>query len=171
MRMIKSRGGLANGRGVTASTQAKFVHIIPRTVPICDSLELFSGVHSSTNDQHKDIRPSSTARDGLHYKRFLDYIAQHSPFIHRGEHKDRLFCVSTGIVAPAMANADRAVELGEVAASALTGKTYADAKLKRNDKVVSIGAASNSAKVRGCEVEIGPISFFYSCHLCHTESY
>ena len=90
----------------------------------------------------------------------MDYIAQHSPFIYRGEHKDRLFCVSTGIVAPAMANADRAVELGEVATSALTGKTYADAKLKRNDKVVSIRVASNSAKVQGCEVEVDPISLF-----------
>ena len=55
MRMLKSRGGLAHGRGVTTSTQSKMVHIIPQTVPICESVEVFSGVHSNTTDQHKDL--------------------------------------------------------------------------------------------------------------------
>jgi len=160
MRMLKSRGGLAHGRGVTLSTESKMVHIIPQTAPICESLEVFSGVHSNTTDQHKDLRPTSTARDGLHLTRFKDYLAQHSPFIYKGEYKDRLVCISTGIVAPATANADRAIALGELAANELTGKNYADAKLKRNDKVISIGAATNSAEVRGCHVEIDPISLF-----------
>ena len=38
MRMLKSRGGLAYGRGVTPSTQSKMVHIIPKTVLICEPL-------------------------------------------------------------------------------------------------------------------------------------
>ena len=58
------------------------VRIIPQTVPICESLEVFSGVHPDTTDQHKDLRPTSTARDGIHYTRFKDYLAQHSPFIY-----------------------------------------------------------------------------------------
>ena len=43
----------------------------------------------------------------------------------------RLVCISTGIIAPATANADGAIELGELAANQLTGKNYADVKLKR----------------------------------------
>ena len=42
----------------------------------------------------------------------------------------------------------------------LTGKNYADAKLKRNDKVIYIGVATNGAEVRGCQVEIDPLSLF-----------
>ena len=153
MRMLKSRGGLAHGRGVTPSTQSKIVHIIPQTVPICESLEVFSGVHSNTY-QHNDLRPTSTACDGIHYTRFEDYLAQHSPFIYKGEYIDRLVCIFTGIVAPATANADGAIELGELAANQLTGKNYTDVQLKRNDKVASIDVATNGAEVRGCQAEI-----------------
>ena len=39
MRQLKAPGGLAHGRGLTACTQAKFVHVIPRCVPICNALE------------------------------------------------------------------------------------------------------------------------------------
>ena len=152
--MLKSRGNLAHSRGVTPSTQAKMVHIIPQTVPICESLEVFSGVHSNTTDQHKDLRPTSTARDGIHYTRFKDYHAQHSPFIYKGEYMDRLVCISTGSVAPATVNTDGAIELGELAANQLTGKNYTDVKFKRNDKVTSIGVATNGAEVCGCQVEI-----------------
>ena len=131
------------------------VHIIPQTVPICESLEVFSGVHSNTTDQHKDLRPTSTARDGITYTMFKDYLAQHSPFIYKGEYMDRLVCISTGITAPATANADGAIKLGELAANQLTGKNYTDVeKLKRNDKVTSIGVATNGAEVRECQVEI-----------------
>ena len=78
----------------------------------------------------------------------------------KGEYKDRLVCISTGIVSPATANADRAIELGELAADQLTGKNYADVKLKKNDQVISIGVVINGAEVRGCQVEIGPLSLF-----------
>ena len=160
MRMLKSRGGLAHGRGVTPSTQAKLVHVIPQAVPICDSLELFSGVYSSTTDQHRDIRPSSKARDGLDYLKFKEYLTQHSPFAYKDEHKDKLVCISSGIVAPSKANADKAFEVGEEAARQMTGNNYAEVKLKRNDRVISIGTAINSTQVRGFEVEIDPMSLF-----------
>ena len=114
------------------------VHIIPQTVPICESLEVFSCVHSNTTDQHKDLRPTSTARDGIHYTWPKDYFSQHSPFIYKGEYIDRLVCISTGIVASATANAGGAIELRELAANQLTGKNYTDVKLKRNDKYPSV---------------------------------
>lgn len=56
-------------------------------------------------------------------------------------------------------------EAGEEAPKRLTGVNYADAKFKRNDKVISIGAANNSAIVRGHQVEIDPISLFI-CATC-----
>ena len=69
-------------------------------------------------------------------------------------------CISTGIVALAEANADQEFELGELAADQITGKNYADAKLKRKDKVVSICTTKNNTGDRGCQMKIKPISLF-----------
>lgn len=160
MRMLKARGGIARGRGITASTQAKMVHILPQTAPICESLESFTGTQSLTSDQHKDLRATTTARDGAHFNKFKAYLSQHAPFSYSGENKDKLVCIATGVVAPETANADLAIKVGEEAASRLTGISYTDAKLKRNDKVISIAIANNSAKIRGHQVEINPMSLF-----------
>ena len=119
---------------------------MPQAIPICESLEVSSGVYSNTSEQHKEIRPTSVARNSLHYARFKDYLAQHSPFNFKCDNKDRLLCISTGIVAPAEANADQAFELGELAADQITGTNSADATLKRKAKVVSIDNAAMSAK-------------------------
>ena len=77
-----------------------------------------------------------------------------------GDHKDKLVCIATGIVALLLANPDRAFQLGKTAANTLSGQNYADVKLKRSDRVISIGAASDSVAIRGKEVEIDPMSLF-----------
>ena len=160
MRMLKTQGGLAHGRGITAGTQSKFVHVLPKAVPICDSLESFCDVHSQTSDQHTDLRTTTTARDGIHYTTFRQFITSHSPFAYSGEKHDTLVSVSSGVVAPNCANADLAIELGERAAARLTEQSYADAKLKRNDRVISIAAAANTATVRGQDIEIDQSALF-----------
>ena len=63
MRMLKTRGGLKQGRGITSSTQSKIVNVLPKTVPVCESLEDFCGIHSQTSDQHTDLRACTTSRD------------------------------------------------------------------------------------------------------------
>ena len=136
------------------------MHVIPQAVPICDSLEMFSGMYSSTTDQHRDIRPSSKACDGLDYLKFKEYLTQHSQFAYKHEHKDKLVCISSGIVAPSKANADKAFEVGEEAARQMTGNNYTEVKLKRNDRVILIGTAINSTQMRGFEVKIDPMSLF-----------
>jgi len=50
-------------------------------------------------------------------------------------YKNRRVCISTGIIALTTANADMTIELGEDEAEHLIGKTYAGAKLNRNDKL------------------------------------
>lgn len=160
MRMLKVRGGLAHGRGITTSTQAKFVHALPQTVPVCDSLESFCGLHSQTSDQHSDLRATTTTRDSRHFLTFCNYFTSHSPFAYGGDYRDCLVSISTGAVAPKCCNADSAVELGIQAAASLTGQNYSDVKLKRNDRIISIGAATNTATVRGQDVEVDPTLLF-----------
>ena len=67
MRMLKTSGGMTHGRGITDSTLTKWVHALPRCLPICNALEQFTGVHSVTSEQHmKDLRPSTQSRDNRH---------------------------------------------------------------------------------------------------------
>lgn len=87
---------------------------------------------------------------------FRNWFDDLSPFSYAGEHCHSLVSVSTGIVAPMSTNADHAFELGRESAEHLIGENYADAKLKRRDRVISIGTASNSVTVRDEEVEVDP---------------
>ena len=160
MRMLKTHGGLAHGHGITSSTQSRMVNVLPQTVRVCETLENFCGVHTHTSDQHKDMRTTATARDGQHFLMFKDFMSQHSPFAYIGVNHNRLVSITTGAVAPQQANADSAFEVGNDAAARLTGLNYADATLRRNDKVTSIGAVSNNTTVRGKMVEIDPTILF-----------
>ena len=53
--IIKSKGGLTCGRGITDETMEKFTGSIPATVPICESLQIFCNVTSGTTEHHEDL--------------------------------------------------------------------------------------------------------------------
>ena len=60
------------------------------------------------------------------------------------------------MVAANNANADVAYSTGKLAADAITGNNYADAKLKRNDIMVSIAMSRNAIVACGQDVELNP---------------
>ena len=63
MRLFKSAGGLTRGRHISECTIARFVRSLPYFIPICDFLEEFSGVYSSSSTQHKDLHPANKKQD------------------------------------------------------------------------------------------------------------
>ena len=64
------------------------------------------------------------------------------------------------VVALTSANADCSIPLGDEAATHPTGMNYVDTTLRRNDKITSSGAATNSATVCGQNVEVDPALLF-----------
>ena len=158
MRTLKTSGGMTHGRGITDSTLTKWVHALPRCAPICDALEQFTGVHTGTSEQHKDLRQSSQARDIKDRGIFEGWLHAHPPFA--GYEADRLVSVATGIVASESVNCDRAVEIGSKAASDMTGKKFTDVSLRRNDKVTTMGSKDKMLSVRGQQVEVNPSLLF-----------
>ena len=48
--------------------------------------------------------------------------------------------LSTGVFADVTANCDNAVPIGQKAASEMTGKKFTNVRLRRNDKVKTIGS-------------------------------
>ena len=111
MRTLKTSGGMTNGRGITDSTLAKWVHALPRCALTCDALERFTGVHTGTSEQHKDMRPSTQSRDNKDRGVFVGWLNAHPPFA--GYKADRLVSLSTGAVADVSANCDNAVAIGQ----------------------------------------------------------
>ena len=158
MRMLKAPGGLAHGRGINDSTRTNWVNVIPRCIPICNSLEHFRGVHTQTSDQHKDLRTSSTAQDAKKYGTFLNWLQLHSPLSYT--ENDGLVSISSGVVVDKAANADQAYDIGKAAAVAMTGHSYVNVKVKRKDRVKSISVANDKVTVRGREVDVNSTLLF-----------
>jgi len=72
MRLLKSCGGMTGDPTITASSLTKWIHALPKCVPMCQSLENFTNVHSETSEQRKDLRSSSEMRDRKNYETFLN---------------------------------------------------------------------------------------------------
>jgi len=159
MGVLKRKGGITRGRGITSSTQATFIHAMPKTIPVCSALQDFSGV-KTTSEQHVDMRVISQKRDTANIILFLNYLRSHSPFSYTNEHQSSLVCIATGVVAAETANADQAEDRGQKAATTIENHNYADVKLKSKDKVVSISASHNSIQVRGESVVVNPTLLF-----------
>ena len=55
----------------------KWVHALPHCVPTCDELEQFTGVHTGTPQQHKDIQQSTRSRDNKERSIFVGWLQAH----------------------------------------------------------------------------------------------
>ncbi|KAK3894781.1 hypothetical protein Pcinc_001503 [Petrolisthes cinctipes] len=148
---------MTHGRGITDSTLTKWVHALPQYIPLCDALEKFTGVHTATSEQHKDLRSSTQATDMKDYSVSIQWLQAHPPFA--GYQPDRLVSISTGVVADTSANCDNAVQIGHAAASKITGKKFTEITLHRSDKVKTMGDHS-SISVRGQHTEMNSTLFF-----------
>ena len=158
MKSLKCSGGMTHGRGITDSTLTKWVHALPLCAPICDALEQFTGIHTGTSEQHKDLRQSSITRDNKDLHIFIGWLQAHPPFA--GYNPDRLVSVATGIVADTSVNCDSAVDVGCKAASEMSGKKFTNIILHRSDKVTPIGAKDRTVKIRGQQVDVNPTQLF-----------
>lgn len=158
MRLLKSTGGMSHGRGISDSTLSKWVHSLPYSIPVCDGLEAFTGVHVAHSDQHKDLRMSSTQKDTADYQVFTQWLADHSPF--SVEESNSLVSVSTGVVADECVNCHEANEIGIAAACQIEGKPFTQIKLSRASRVINISGPTNTIKVRGQDATINPTLLF-----------
>ena len=158
MRLFKTSGGMTRGRGITDSTLTKWVHAFPFCLPVCDDLEKFSNQLSVSSEQHKDLRDCSQIADHRDVSTFMQWLKAHSPF--NTSNPDSLMAISTGLVADQSVNCDQAFEIGRDAASAIDGVAFPDVKLKRTDRVRTIGSSSNTVSVRGQDAVINPVLLF-----------
>lgn len=151
---------MTHGRGITDSTLAKWVHALPRCVPICDALEKFTSVHTVTSEQHKDLRSSTQAKYNRDHGVFTKWLQVHLPFA--GYQPDSLVSIATGVVADASVNCDDAVNVALAAAFKTDGKCFTEVTLHRSGKVKTMSVKQNSVTVRGKNTVVNPDLFFNS---------
>lgn len=71
MRLMKSKGGLTQGRGFTDSSLTKWVLGMPIMNQVTQAVEEFAGVLSSSTEQHIDTRPTRQVRDNSDVEKLI----------------------------------------------------------------------------------------------------
>lgn len=117
MRMFKSSGGMTRGCGITESTPTKWIYAFPHFIPLCEAIERFANINTASSEQHKDLRQSSQVQDHKDFATFLQWLNAHSPFTCFNQ--TSIVAVSTGLVADASVNCDRAREIGDAASTSV----------------------------------------------------
>ena len=142
--MLKSAGGMTHGRQITDRTITNWVYSLPITIPICKSIEQFTNVNTTLSDQHRDLHNSNETKDKRDHETFFVRLSAHSPFVYKCE---SIVCITTGMIADKAVNREQAYELGCVSANSMIDGSFADIKLKRNDKVKTIAIMTNTVSI------------------------
>ena len=159
MRLIKTSGGLIHGRGITDSTLSQFVHALPHCIPICQYIEKITGVYAMTSEQHKDLRPTSQARDKADLKKLTDWSLLHFPCDYADT--QGLISLSTGEVGSQQINCDLAYSITNSSAAANVGQEFTSIKLSTKDKVVTFSSQKHKLEIQGRAVDINPDLLFH----------
>ena len=89
---------------------------------------------------------------------FLGWLEAHPPFANKPS--KTLVSISTGIVANETINCDEAVHHGTIAMQKMVGNNFAGIKLRRNDKVKTIAAMTNTVQISNEEITVNPLQLF-----------
>ena len=83
---------------------------------------------------------------------------------------DNLFMIISGIVGDDSVNCDKAFDIGSELLKKGTGKTFADLKMKRSERVVTLFSLAHSIMINSKKVEINTEQFFHRIiFVCNTE--
>jgi len=152
MRMMKTRGGVTRGRGYTDSVLAKFTLGMPVMHSVSEAIERFTGVLSSSTEQHVDLRPSRISKDNKDSEKLRKWLSEHPPF----PDLDKIVSLGTGIVGGADINCHNALEVGTAGMKDIVGKTFAELSFSRKKRVMPLSTVSSSIKINDIVVPIDP---------------
>ena len=119
----------------------KWIHGFTYYITMCEAIESFANIHTSSSEQHKDLRPSSQARDHKDLETFLQWLKIHSPFTFAD--KTSVIAIATGLVADSSSTVIKHYDIGCAAATALNGQVFSDVKLKCSDRVKTISSSTS----------------------------
>lgn len=155
MRVMKTEGGLI-GRGITESTQMKFVLGMPYAHDVCEKIEQFCHVRFTSSEQHIDARDSRINRDNDDVQKIYDFFMDHNPFPFESELKS----ISNGTIGTEDVNSCDVFEIGKSIVMKLTGLKFHEIKCRKKDNVVNLAAKTSSITIADTITPIDPYMLF-----------
>lgn len=150
MRLIKITGGIFPTRGSTPSVATNLILSLPSTTDVCDSLEKFVHLASSSSEQHKSLRNASVQKDHEHIQIFYDWLRTKGSFLDKKE----IVLLSSGVVGDDTIDCWMAKEKGKMGVATIIGSNYGDVTVKRTFKIRPISTMGSQLKINDDAVPI-----------------
>lgn len=132
MRLMKSRGGITHGRGVTESVQTQWTLSTPAMADMSEQLQTYSKVHFTSSEQHKDSRPTRMKKDFHDYCITLKFFRKNNPFPYAAVP----ISLSTGIMGDESINCHESFEIGKqlMLEQSCSTRTFGEIKFSKKNK-------------------------------------
>lgn len=158
MRGIKTLGGLTHGRGFSESVLNKWILGLPAIHHVCEAVENYCDITSSTIDQHVEMRDARIQTDEQDRRKFEQWLREHSPFIDT----NNLVSLATGYVTGDETNCYEAKRVGEeiLQKSVSEASLFGALKLKRANTVKTMASSAGRVKVAKDTIQIDSTQLF-----------
>ncbi|GBM45498.1 hypothetical protein AVEN_210229-1 [Araneus ventricosus] len=137
VRSLSRIGGLAGGRGITATTIATCSQIV-------EAMEVFAGVRSVSAEQHVQLREANQKQNFKDLQTFISSLEEHIPVSKLPE----LSSLTIGVVEDEKINCDEEFQIGVVALKEIKKNSFSDMRLKRTLAVKPLATITKSVTIR-----------------------
>ena len=155
MRSVKTTGGLTRGRGMGEKQRTSWLLSMPACAEMNAAIQDFKQINYETSEQHKEMSTARLKRDEKDSKAVLQYLQDRNPFTDDTSLRN----ISTGVVAQASANAERAEEIGKSILSSMENEATIEYTFKKKDRVTPI-ETNSTVTIDGESVSVDPQLLF-----------
>ena len=159
MRVLKSRGGLTRGRGMTDSVITTWIHSMHACASIHNVMTELTHTQHKTSEQHVDLGASRLKRDKADLAKLKDWLARNTPF---NEEEPFLKSISTGLPATKenQINCDEAEQVGKAIQRQLDEVPFPRAKIKHKDQIRTLQYLINGVQCEKDKIHVDPMLLF-----------
>ena len=159
MRVLKSRGGLTRGRGMTESVISTWIHSMHACASIHNVMTELTQNQHKTCEQHVDLSASRLKRDTRDLAKLKDWLAKNNPF---NEEEPFLKSISTGLTATEYdkINCDEAEKVGKSIQRQLDEVPFLKSKIKRKDQIRTLECLKNGVQLEKESFHVDPMILF-----------
>ena len=132
MRLLKTRGGLTGGRGMTENVILTWVHTMHECVQVHNAMTQLTGNHYQTSNQRGELGVSRIKRDNDDLEKIKLWIENHNPFY---DNEPLLRSIATGLLGTEEdgITCDEAEKIGQAIQDQLDGISITEATIKKKD--------------------------------------
>ena len=155
MKSLKGSGEVI-GRGMSENVTKVWTKTVHKSAAITSSVDGMTS-SKSTGLHHEDMVHGRILRDNNDYVKFLEFFYLHNPFVM----SECLQSLTSGVYDERnVVNCDQSEEVGRRIQTSLDNKTFGNAKMKRNDKVVTLQSLSAAVHLDEERIDVNPLTLF-----------